>query len=37
MNMDRELFKWLRARSAEIDERVSELKSLVLKGGKMND
>jgi len=34
MNMDRNLFNWLKTRSAEIDERMPELKSLILKGGK---
>jgi hypothetical protein len=37
MNMDRELFNWLRTRSAEFEARLSELESLVLKGGKVND
>jgi hypothetical protein len=37
MNMDGDLFNWLRTRSAEIDGRVSELRSLVLKGEKVND
>jgi hypothetical protein len=35
--MDKDLFNWLKTRSAEIDERISELKSLVLKGEKKND
>jgi hypothetical protein len=36
MNMDEELFSWLKTRSAEIDKRVSRLKDLILKGRKMN-
>lgn len=35
MNMDEELFNWLKTRAAEIDERISELKNLVLKGRKL--
>jgi hypothetical protein len=34
MNMDGELFNWLKTRAAEIDERISEL-NLVLKWRKL--